>query len=206
MYQAVINSQIKESRDQFPFYELKRMTFQEDMMKISIYVFFGICAVINQVLPHGCKFSLKVDKVYSYGLMLQQCPQLITNYSCTSRTTFSRSLKRVSIKHGLVYLCSFILQLMLFWKILGILLKTDKCLFPWSLVESHQVKISTRQNQRRDYIPCYVHKLQNLTISKCLLFGPCAPYEGSVGNEDFSVLMLQKCYLEFLQKQLLLKR
>lgn len=52
----------------------------------------------------GYKFSLNVDKIYSYGLV-QQHPQHITNYSCPSRKTFSRSLKTASIKHGLVYLC-----------------------------------------------------------------------------------------------------
>lgn len=34
-------------------------------------------------------------------------------------------------------------------------------------------------------LPYYVHKPLNLTISKFLLFGPCVPYEESVGNEDF---------------------
>lgn len=36
---------------------------------------FGICAVTSPAVPYGCKFSLKVHKIYSYGLMLQQHPQ-----------------------------------------------------------------------------------------------------------------------------------
>lgn len=153
------------------------------------------------MLPCRCKFSLKMDQIYSFdalGTSLiyvelhQHTKSNIFNifknllvFNMASRNCIHGQYNRCHFKKFQIF-CSKLVTIYF----LGFLLNPVKTL-----------KASTY-----DYVPCYVHKLLNLIISKCLLFGPCAPYEGSVGNEDFSVLMLQKCYPEFLQKQLLLKR